>query len=66
MEQARIQADAEREEIKDQINAEYEKYGIDPNSPSAVGELLRAKNLESNANKPEIQEEELEMPEDIF
>lgn len=66
MEKARIQADVEHDEIVEHMNSEYEKYGIDPNSPSAAMELLRARSLEKNAQKPEEQAKELEMPEDIF
>lgn len=66
MEKARKQADAEHDEIVEHMNSEYDKYGIDPNSPSAVMELLRARSLEKNAQKPEEQAKELEMPEDIF
>lgn len=66
MEKARVQADAEHDEIVEHMNSEYEKYGIDPNKPSAVMELLRARSLEKNAQKPEEQVAETEIPEDIF
>lgn len=66
MEQARLQADAEHDEVLEQMNAEYIKYGINPDDENAVAKLLQARNLEMKSQKPEEQEKELEVPEDIF
>ena len=64
MAEARAKAEADSAEIKKWIFAEYEKYGIDPESPGAQEQLIRAKNLEQKENKPA--EEPAEIPDDIF
>lgn len=61
MKEARQKVDAERDEVAQWQNEEYAKYGIDPASPSATMELLRAKSLQQKEEP-----EEREMPEDIF
>ncbi len=62
MAEAKARAEADSAEIEQWIYSEYEKYGIDPESPAAQAELLRAKNQEQK--KPE--EEPAEIPDDIF
>ena len=64
MAEARARAEADSAEIKKWIFAEYEKYGIDPESPGAQEQLIRAKSLEQKENKPA--EEPAEIPDDIF
>ena len=61
MAEAREKVDAERGEVAQWMNEECAKYGIDPASPTAQAELIRAKSLEQQ-EKPV----EREMPEDIF
>ena len=61
--QAREQVQSERAEIDEWQKAEYEKYGIDPASPDATMQLIRAKSIEKQNNE---EPEEREMPEDIF
>ena len=62
MAEAKEKADADRDEIKQWINSEYEKYGINPESPAATAELIRAKSLEQT----EVETETQQIPEDIF
>ena len=66
MAEAREKVNAERDEVTQWQNEEYAKYGIDPASPSATMELLRAKNLQQKEQQQEEKPEEREMPEDIF
>jgi hypothetical protein len=61
MAEAREKVDAERGEVAQWMNEECAKYGIDPASPTAQAELIRAKSLEQKENPVER-----EMPEDIF
>ena len=61
MQLAKAQAEAEREETQKEIDAEYKKYGIEPGSPNASMELIRAKSLELQDS-----EQVDEIPEDIF
>ena len=60
---AQEQVQSERAEIDEWQKAEYEKYGIDPASPDATMQLIRAKSIEKQNNE---EPEEREMPEDIF
>lgn len=62
MAEAKARAEADSAEIEQWIYSEYEKYGIDPESPAAQAELLRAKNQEQK----KLEEEPAEIPDDIF
>ena len=62
MAEAKAKAEADRDEIKQWIDSEYEKYGINPESPAATAELIRAKSLEQTEAKTETHQ----IPEDIF
>lgn len=63
MVKAREQADADQNEVRQQMQAKFAKYNIDPNAPGALMELMRRENLETKAKE---QEQEIEMLEDIF
>lgn len=63
MADAKAKAEADSDKIAEIINAEYTKYGIDPNAPNATLLLMRAKNL---AGKQEEAVEDQNIPDDIF